>query len=117
MAESRFLLKPSDADYGLVCPECAAPKHRQSRRCKDCYYDARRRGEYPPPPMPERKPPVLHAEGRSKGRPQPSDHPWRKQNELFFVQRRVREMVDAGVRPATPGGRIRAHFASLDEVA
>ena len=44
------LLRPGDFDYGHICPLCAAPKHRQSARCAQCYYDARRRHEYPDPP-------------------------------------------------------------------
>jgi hypothetical protein len=36
---------------------------------------------------------------------------------MLFVKRRTVEMVDAGVRPATAGGRMRAHFAAIDEAA
>lgn len=116
MTAARYAIRPGAVEYGVVCPECAGPKHRQSKRCAACYYDARRRGDYPPPPVPQRKA-VRQSKGGSKGRPQPQDHPWRKRNTMLFVKRRTVEMVDAGVRPATAGGRMRAHFAAIDEAA
>lgn len=106
----------------IICPECAGPKHRQSKRCAACYYDARRRGEYPPPPAYRKSGPDHHAwkggtghraTGQGKGRPQPQSHPWRKENALLFVKRRVEQMADEGTRPATAGGRMRAHFATV----
>ena len=106
----------------VICPECAGPKHRQSKRCADCYYAARKRGEYPAPPRLTlsangRWKPSGHtghrATGGSKGRQQPLWHPWRRDNELLFVRSRVLEMAERGVRPATAGGRVRAHFATL----
>ncbi len=107
-----------------ICPECAGPKHRQSRRCAECYYAARKRGEFPAPPRL-----VGPANGRwkadghtghrgtggSKGRPQPQSHPWRSENALLFVRTRTQEMADRAVRPATPAGRLRAHFSTLTE--
>ena len=88
MAPSKYLLKPGMDGYGHVCPECASPKHRQSRRCAACYYEARRRHEYPNP-TPLFGPDNPHwsggpkpRTGGSKGRPQPQDHPWRKAEKL-----------------------------------
>ena len=105
----------------LICPECAGPKTRQAKRCAACYRDARRRGEYPPPPSRAGQRPWNYidgtrghrATGGSKARQQPLWHPWRRENELLFVRKRVLEMADRGVRPATAGGRVRAHFALL----
>lgn len=79
---------------------CGSRKYRSSARCRGCYFAARRRGEAGP-----------------GGRPQSQKHPWRGENALLFQTRRVREMVDAGVRPATAGGRLRAHFSTLEEAA
>lgn len=110
----------------VICPDCAGPKHRQSKRCAACYTDARRRGEYPAPPRLSgpangRWKADGHtghrATGGHKGRQQPLWHPWRKKDRLLYVKRRVDEMADGGLRPATAGGRMRAHFASLDEAA
>lgn len=88
MTIAAYAVRPGEPAYGDICPECASPKHRQSKRCAACYYDARRRGEFPPPPVPQRKRPVLHVMGGSKGRPQPQSHPWRGKNKLLF-QRKV----------------------------
>ena len=107
----------------VICPECAGPKTRQAKRCAECYYAARKRGEYPnPKPMFGPDNPKWKASGHtgrrktggSKGRQQPLWHPWRRENELLFVRSRVLEMADRGIRPATAGGRVRAHFATLD---
>lgn len=117
MTAARYAVRPGAVEYGNVCPECAGPKHRQSKRCAACYYDARRRGEFPAPPVPQRKAMKRVTTGGSKGRPQPQDHSWRKQNALLFVKRRAAEMVDAGVRPATAGGRLRVHFTATDRRA
>lgn len=84
MPEPRHVLQAGHPDYGRVCPECASPKHRQSKRCAQCYYDARRRHEFPAPPVPQRRPPVVRVTGGSKGRPQPQSHPWRGKNKLLF---------------------------------
>ena len=50
MTVAAYAVRPGDLEYGHVCPLCAGPKHRQSRRCAVCYYDARRAGLYPDPP-------------------------------------------------------------------
>lgn len=95
MPAARYALRPADLDHGVVCPECAGPKHRQSGRCAACYYDARRRGEYPDPPDRTGCRPGNfidgtrghRATGRSSSRPQPQSHPWRGKNELLFRER------------------------------
>ena len=88
MPAARYAIRPGDPAYGVTCPECGSPKHRQSARCAACYRDARRRGEYPPPPVPARvdRPPAPR--GGSRGRPQPQTHPWRGRNALLFNARR-----------------------------
>lgn len=73
----------------VICPECAGPKFRQSKRCRECYYAARRRGEYAAPPVlrgsanPRWSGGPKQRTGRSSARPQPQSHPWRKTNGLL----------------------------------
>lgn len=87
MPAAQYAARPADIDYGRVCPECAGPKHRQSHRCATCYYDARRRGMYPPPPTPARRPDRIRVTGAPRGRPQSQSHPWRGKNALLFRTR------------------------------
>ena len=89
----------ADPEYGTVCPRCAGPKFKRSAMCWACYTDARRRHEYPLPPVPERRPPTPletfcacpfcrrvwpkpHEPScrlyKGRGRPQPQSHPWRR---------------------------------------
>ena len=74
--------RPGDLEYGCVCPVCAGPKHRQSKRCQRCYADDRRAGLYPDPPV-KRGPDHPRWSGGPKQKgprryaAQPADHPWR----------------------------------------
>jgi len=132
---NRWKVPVDDAAYGIVCPECASPKHRQSRRCAACFRDVQRArhagaaGRYDLCGCGVRK---LRASTRCRGcysaarrrgeagprgRQQPQTHPWRGENALLFQARRVSEMANAGIRPATAAGRLRAHFAALAEEA
>lgn len=108
MAEARYRVRASDPDYGRVCPECAGPKREQSRRCAACYVAARRRGEYPPPPVlrgpekPNWKGGVSQRRGGSKSRPQPQTHPWRAKNALLFRPRNEIGTAPAEMATAPP---------------
>lgn len=96
-------LRADDFDYGTICPDCAAPKHRQSKRCAPCYHEQRRQ---PPRDDPRavcacgrRKDPASvrcvecyfaarrRGEAGPGGRPQPLNHPWRGKDRLLYRKR------------------------------
>lgn len=79
--------RQADYEYGPTCPECAGPKWPKAGMCRDCYTDARRRHEYPLPPLRHRdEAKQRRPSGGSRGRPQPADHPWRKAEALRLAE-------------------------------
>ena len=85
-----FAVRPGDVDYGHVCPLCAGPKHRQSRRCAACYRDWLLAGNggqgrlYGPDNPAYRHGRYVGGAKPSRAKPDPqrapaADHPWRRQ--------------------------------------
>jgi hypothetical protein len=107
VAEAVYRLPRTDERYGLLCPRCAGPKSVQASECRSCWFERRRGANYwsarscpdcGGPKYPDRSVRCRRCADACRvpvraGRPQPQDHPWRKD----------RNHRDSGVDPGSRG--------------